>query len=148
MKNTVKHHRRHFPVWKIILMACGGIIAAIFFAALFAIIVRALWNWLMPAIFGLTTTISYLQAFGLVILTRLLVGGWHTSVKKYRDGGHYRRCYWKKDSNSSEGSENVEKACHEHWEFHSFWDFWEHYGKKAFKKYMEEKSGTESSENK
>ncbi|HVC28357.1 MAG TPA: hypothetical protein VNF48_02305 [Gammaproteobacteria bacterium] len=52
------------------------------FAPLFAIVaiialgfvVMALWNWLMPAIFGLKT-IGYLQAFGLLILSWILFGG-------------------------------------------------------------------------
>ena len=40
----------------------------------FGFIVMGLWNWLMPAIFGLKT-ISYLQAFGLLILSWILFGG-------------------------------------------------------------------------
>jgi hypothetical protein len=33
-----------------------------------------LWNWLMPAIFGLRA-ITFLQAVGLVVLTKILLGG-------------------------------------------------------------------------
>ncbi len=33
-----------------------------------------LWNWLMPAIFGLRA-IKFLQAVGLVVLTKILLGG-------------------------------------------------------------------------
>ena len=40
-------------------------------AALFALPVMWLWNWLMPAIFGLTK-IGFWQALGLKILTGLL----------------------------------------------------------------------------
>lgn len=53
-----------------------GVCAAVFFAALFAVVVKLLWNWLMPVIFGLGT-ITFMQAFGLILLARLLVGGWH-----------------------------------------------------------------------
>lgn len=35
-----------------------------------------LWNWLMPAIFGLRT-ITFLQALGLVVLGKILFGGFH-----------------------------------------------------------------------
>ena len=43
------------------------------FVALMGFVVMSLWNWLMPAIFGLGT-ITYWQAWGLLILGRLLVG--------------------------------------------------------------------------
>jgi len=65
-----------------------GILAAAGFALLFGFAVMLLWNRLMPDIFGLVQ-ISYFQAFGLVILARLLVGGWHhghgRSGEKYSD---------------------------------------------------------------
>lgn len=38
----------------------------------FGFIVMLLWNWLMPAIFGLTT-ITIWQAFGLVLLSNFLL---------------------------------------------------------------------------
>ena len=37
--------------------------------------VMALWNWLMPAMFGLHA-ISYWQALGLLVLSKLLFRGW------------------------------------------------------------------------
>lgn len=55
----------------------GGVILAAILAFLFGIIVLYLWNWLMPEIFGLPT-ISYLQAWGLVLLSHILFkGGGH-----------------------------------------------------------------------
>ena len=42
--------------------------------ALFPFIVMYLWNWLAPAIFG-AHTVTYWQALGLLILSRILVGG-------------------------------------------------------------------------
>ena len=35
-----------------------------------------LWNWLMPAVFGLRT-ITWLQALGLLVLGKILFGGFH-----------------------------------------------------------------------
>jgi hypothetical protein len=52
------------------------------FLALFGWIVMLLWNSLMPALFGLKT-ITYWQAWGLVILGRILFGGWRGAA-----GGH------------------------------------------------------------
>ncbi len=47
---------------------------AVLFVALFGLVVMALWNWLMPALFG-WKVIGYWQALGLVILCRILFGG-------------------------------------------------------------------------
>ena len=49
----------------------GGVILAAALAFLFGFIVLYLWNWLMPVIFGLPT-ITYLQAWGLVLLSHIL----------------------------------------------------------------------------
>jgi hypothetical protein len=52
-------------------------------------VVMSLWNWLMPALFGLKA-IGFLQALGLIVLGKILFGG-------FRGGpfggprGHWRR---------------------------------------------------------
>jgi hypothetical protein len=51
-----------------------------------------LWNWLMPAIFGLPA-LSLLQAFGLLALSRILVGGFS---RRRGWGGSNRHHHWKK----------------------------------------------------
>jgi hypothetical protein len=53
----------------VILFAIGGI--GLLF--LFGWIVMLLWNWLMPEIFGLKT-VSYWQAWGLLLLSSILFG--------------------------------------------------------------------------
>jgi hypothetical protein len=55
------------------------------FALFFGWIVMLLWNWLMPSLFGLKT-ITYWQGWGLVILGRILFGGWRGAA-----GGHNYR---------------------------------------------------------
>ena len=50
----------------------------------FGYITMQLWNWLMPAIFGLKV-ITYWQAFGLLILAKILFGGMGKGK-----GGHHR----------------------------------------------------------
>lgn len=42
-----------------------------------------LWNWLMPAIFGLHS-IGFLQALGLLLLSKLLFGGFHGGGRRRR----------------------------------------------------------------
>ncbi|HAE22717.1 MAG TPA: hypothetical protein DCG47_10405 [Spirochaetaceae bacterium] len=59
--------------WAMLIpMVLGGIALAVLFAFLFGWIVMLLWNWLMPEIFGLTV-ISYWQAWGLVLLSHILI---------------------------------------------------------------------------
>ncbi|MGH8371903.1 MAG: hypothetical protein ACRETO_04140 [Gammaproteobacteria bacterium] len=53
---------------------------------LFGFVVMGLWNWLMPAIFGLKT-ISYTQAFGLLILSWILFGKLRVGAQHH---GHWR----------------------------------------------------------
>jgi hypothetical protein len=62
----------------------GVLVIGLFFVL--GYVVMALWNWLMPSIFGLHT-ITYWQAYGLLILSKILFGG-------LRGGGHGgRRCH-------------------------------------------------------
>lgn len=46
--------------------------------ALFGVAVMFLWNWLIPEIFG-GPTVTYWQAIGLLLLSHILVRGWHGS---------------------------------------------------------------------
>ena len=54
----------------------------------FGVIVMLLWNWLMPEIFGLPS-ITFLQAMGLLLLSKILLGGFFK--------GHHdkKRRYWR-----------------------------------------------------
>jgi chromate transport protein ChrA len=44
--------------------------------AVFGFVVMNLWNWLMPAVFGFKA-IGFWQAIGLLVLSKLLFGGFH-----------------------------------------------------------------------
>ena len=48
------------------------LVLAFIFAAIFALPLMLLWNWLMPVIFGLPI-IGFWQAFGLMFLSRLVL---------------------------------------------------------------------------
>ena len=43
---------------------------------LFGLVVMSLWNWLMPALFGVRL-ITFWQALGVLVLSRILLGGFH-----------------------------------------------------------------------
>src|SRR5215472_6118046 len=61
-------------IGKLIWIAPLAIAAMVLFAALGGAIVRWLWNWLLPGLFG-WPTITFWQAFALLALCRILFGG-------------------------------------------------------------------------
>jgi hypothetical protein len=114
--NEMNNSRRCNWDWKrfnplaIVGIALGGLTLAVVIAFAFGWIVMYLWNYLMPAIFGLPA-INFWQAWGLVVLSHILIkpgygphggpgsgkrrhgpkpcgneGGWHAEVKARFDG--------------------------------------------------------------
>ncbi|MHC5037559.1 MAG: hypothetical protein ACYTHM_09620 [Planctomycetota bacterium] len=73
-------------------MVTGGIFLAVGLAFLLGFAVQALWNWLLPDLFGLPE-ITYWQAWGLLILAHLLLGGGPrvSHQKNPRDKGGFHR---------------------------------------------------------
>ena len=63
-----------------------GLIAVVA-ATVFGFLVMSLWNWLAPAVFGLHT-ITFWQALGILILSKILFGGFRG---RPGHGGHWRR---------------------------------------------------------
>lgn len=55
--------------------------------AVFSFVVMRLWNWLMPELFGLHV-ISFWQALGLLVLSKILFGGFR--------GGTGAGMYWRR----------------------------------------------------
>lgn len=49
-------------------------------------IVMSLWNWIIPSLFANALSIDYFRALGLLILCRVLFGGFHG-----RGGWHHHR---------------------------------------------------------
>lgn len=71
-------------------------------AAAISGLVMLLWNWLVPSIFGLTA-IGYWQALGLLVLARILFGGFgrgrrmmHGNMMYGMHGGNPIRDKWQK----------------------------------------------------
>lgn len=80
---------------RIIMIAIIGV-AAVF---LFGFVIQWLWNMLMPQIFGLPL-ISYWQALGLFVLSRIFFGGFfkggrHKGRRYYGSGADICRNKWK-----------------------------------------------------
>jgi hypothetical protein len=52
-----------------------AVVGMLAFMAIGSAVVMALWNWLLPPLFGLHQ-ITFWQALGILVLCRLLFGGW------------------------------------------------------------------------
>lgn len=50
-------------------------------------VVTLLWNWIIPSISTLTA-LTYWKAMGLVVLCRILFGGFRFGFRKHREGFH------------------------------------------------------------
>lgn len=74
----------------IISMAIGGVIIAATIALILGLVVMWLWNWLMPAIFGLTQ-ITFWPAWGLVLLSHILFKSFPHSKNHDHDDRWQRR---------------------------------------------------------
>jgi hypothetical protein len=67
--------------------------AIVLFTWIFGEIVMHLWNWLIPALFG-WHTITFWQALGLLILCKILFGGWHGRGSDRRRAQRAERWEW------------------------------------------------------
>jgi hypothetical protein len=64
------------------------LLLAIVAMGVFSFVVMSLWNWLMPPVFGLRV-ITFWQALGLLVLSRILLGGFRGH--RGPGGWHWRR---------------------------------------------------------
>ena len=82
------------PRWKkLILIAPLAILGMLLFIAIGGGIVRYLWNWLLPPLFG-WREITFWQALGVLALCRILFGGsgWHGSARSNARRRMEERC--------------------------------------------------------
>jgi Ca2+/H+ antiporter, TMEM165/GDT1 family len=63
------------------------LIFGLIFFTLFTFVVKGLWNWLMPSLFGLHV-ITFWQALGILVLSKILFGGFR--------GGPHRNWNWRR----------------------------------------------------
>ena len=127
---------RIIRIFQFILLAIGGIALAAIFAVLFGYVVMLLWNWLMPAIFGLTI-IKFWQAVGLVILARIFFGNFkHKPERPEKPHKHPFNWFKHKTSFASNGNPNWK-------DWHHYESYWKDEGEVAFQEYVEKKKSKE-----
>ncbi|MFC2137454.1 hypothetical protein ACFLTE_04700 [Bacteroidota bacterium] len=114
---------------KIIGWIIFGLIMATIFGLAFGYFVMLVWNWIMPGIFGLTT-ITFWQAFGIVLLARLIFGGF----KHGHDNDHrppFAKHFPRRPSRHSNNCKD--------WRYYG--EFWKEEGEEAFNEYVKKKKG-------
>jgi len=80
--------RRHW-VGRALRFLLFGVLAV----AVLGFVTMTLWNWLMPDLFG-WRAIGFGQALGLLILSRLLLGGFHGGPGRHMRWRHRMRERW------------------------------------------------------
>lgn len=132
--------RKVKKIVKIVFIVIFGAIAIAALALLFGYVVMLLWNWLMPAIFGLGV-ITFWQAVGIVILAKLLFGGFGGG------GGRSRR---RKKNLEKRIKHRLRERCSENgikeWQYYD--QYWEQEGKAAYEAFIVKKrlEGRENSD--
>lgn len=123
-------------VARIVMWAVVGMVIAAAFALVFAILVKVLWNWLMPALFGLPV-IGFWQAFGILLLAKILFGG--HGGRHHEDPAHSRhaRGWFRRDAGVPGPLQR------EAWvgprSRDDFNTFWEAEGREAFREFVARK---------
>ncbi len=146
------HRRHHWTFFRIVGWTVVGVVCAAVFAFVFGFVVKWLWNALMPVIFGLTA-ITYWQAVGIVILSRLVFGsfGGHHGHRKHRKHhwyhghhGHHGHHglhdhFHKKWSCMCDDDDDDEcwkpKGSYKNWKYYD--QYWKEEGKTAFEAYID-----------
>jgi hypothetical protein len=91
--NENENGRCHYSAWKCIGWGILGVVGFVVIAVLIGLTIMTLWNWLLPGLFN-WPVITFYQALGLAILSRLLFGGcgkgFHRMHRKYHGHRYYK----------------------------------------------------------
>jgi hypothetical protein len=129
-----QYHGPRFGALRIAGLVMGGVVFAAVFAFLFGWLVELLWNRLMPDLFGIKE-ITYWQAFGIVILAKILFGG---PGKGFHHPGHHHRHWMKlrRHCRDWDGSEVWKPhGAYANWKYYD--RYWREEGKAAFEAYID-----------
>lgn len=130
MSNYIKHKMRTKSPIEIVGWVLLAIIGITGLAILFGFIIMWLWNYLMPELFGLTE-ITYWQAIGLFILSKILLGG-------FGGGGGSSKSSSKKNKFKDNDCNDSNKNEMSKWKHYD--KFWEEQGNLAFDEYIAHKT--------
>ena len=100
--------------WKLIFIVPAAIVGILLFMAIGGEVVKLLWNWLLPPLFG-WHAINFWQALAILVLCRILFGrmGGHG----FRRSGMRRRMDERCANMTPEERERVRQRMRERWGF-------------------------------
>ena len=131
MESTSVIKKRRVPhIIRITGLVILGITAATLFALMFGWLVMLLWNKLLPSIFNITS-ITYWQAVGLVILTKLLFGGFGPS---HADPSRHIKKHFRGFCNDDQLNDSSPGKSLKYYD-----QYWQEEGKQAYEAYLEKK---------
>jgi hypothetical protein len=113
-----------------------GLVTFSVFGLIFGLIVQMLWDWLMPAIFHLPK-INYWQAFGIIILGKLIFGSFGHDGHHHRPHfpRHFHHLHHSHCQNGWDDAKSKNKGHWKNWEHYEDW--WSKEGKAAFENYID-----------
>ncbi|TNJ45718.1 hypothetical protein KFZ70_10450 [Tamlana fucoidanivorans] len=121
MSHFFKHKLRGKSPGAIAGMIIFGAITITGLAILFAFVIMWLWNWLMPELFHLAT-ITFWQAAGIFILSKILIGGCNGFGSKSESSSNDSEC------------EKEFKSKFSKWKYYD--QFWKEEGNEAYEAYV------------
>jgi Ca2+/H+ antiporter, TMEM165/GDT1 family len=100
---------RHFYGWRLVFIPVFAAIAML----LFTWIVMALWNAILPVVFGIKA-ITLIQALGILILSKILFGGIHGGCRSRHSHMHEWKNKWMQmtDEEKARMREEWRNRCH------------------------------------
>lgn len=101
---------------RLILFAPLFFVGMLVFMAIGGGLVRWLWNWLLPPLFG-WPPITFWQALGILALCRILFGGWHSSGRSDWRRRMKERMAERCESMTPEERERFRQRMRERWGF-------------------------------
>ena len=123
MTHSNTQRKKIKKVVTVIFWVILGTFAMTAFALVFGYVIMLLWNWLIPTLFGLGT-IGFWQAVGILVLAKILFGGF--GFNKF--GGRSRRM-------KSRFKEKCREKGFSKWQHYD--KFWHEEGKAAYETYKE-----------
>lgn len=136
MSNIKNKWHRVPKLFRVIVYAILGLIAAVLMGIIFGLAIMYLWNWLMPSLFNLKE-ITYWQGIGIFVLARIIFG--------FGGGGSSQEAG--KKSKKTEFVREEAKAPYSKWQQWEYYDeWWEQEGKNSFDEYLNVKKEAKGGE--